>query len=405
MAGMILKGDALVRLQERDENSVDSIVTDPPYGLEFMGKHWDAPWKTDRRQTFDGTLNDTRENPYGRSKVRNGNGASYGADARAMQALQDWYYERTLEMWRVLKPGGYLLAFGGSRTYHRICCAIEDAGFEIRDQIMWIYGSGFPKSHNLDGEREGWGTALKPAHEPIVVARKPLEGTVAANVLKWGTGAINIDGCRIGNSKNVPASVSRGKNGSVLCGSVDNSLRCETGLENGHNPNIGRWPANLIHDGSDEVLSAFPSAPGQIADASTNAEQRKTQNVYGAMKRGSQEASRDSDNEGSVGFKMKPGARRLDQGSAARFFYCAKASKSERGPGNTHPTVKPLALMQYLCRLVTPPGGVVLDPFCGSGSTGVAALREGFSFIGIDLDYANEYVTIANNRILAEVLS
>jgi site-specific DNA-methyltransferase (adenine-specific) len=364
MAGMILKGDALVRLQERDENSVDSIVTDPPYEIGFMGKAWDQ------------------------------NGSAH--------SVLIWS-----ECLRVLKPGGYLLAFGGSRTYHRICCAIEDAGFEIRDQIMWLYGSGFPKSHNLDGDREGWGTALKPAHEPIVVARKPLEETVASNVLKWGTGAINIDGCRVhaNDAKGYAYTVTRLKPGATLNKTGGNWRPEEGGIEYNGQTQDGRWPANLIHDGSDEVLSAFPSAPGQIADASTNAEQRKTQNCYGAMKRGSQEASRDSDNEGLVGFKMKPGARRLDQGSAARFFYCAKASKSERGPGNTHPTVKPLALMQYLCRLVTPPGGVVLDPFCGSGSTGVAALREGFSFIGIDLDYANEYIAIANNRILAEVLS
>lgn len=266
-----------------------------------------------------------------------------------------WY-----ECLRVLKPGGHLLSFGGSRTYHRMACAIEDAGFEIRDQIQWIYGSGFPKSHNLKGDREGWGTALKPAHEPIVVARKPLVGTVAQNVLTHGTGAINIDGCRVGEE-------------------------------------VGRWPANIIHDGSEEVVDSFPSAPGQLANASTNSESRKTQNVYGAMKRGSHEESRESDNEGPVGFKMKPGARRLDAGSAARFFYCAKASKKDRGEGNTHPTVKPLALMKYLVRLVTPPDGVVLDPFMGSGTTGAACISEGFSFIGIEKDPA--YFAIAEKRV------
>lgn len=332
------------------EASVDAIVTDPPYELGFMGKSWDA------------------------------SGIAY-----------------SVEMWtealRVLKPGGHLLAFSGSRTYHRMVCAIEDAGFEIRDQIMWVYGSGFPKSQNVSlaidkqagavghlaksfnmkggGDRsaefdgngrdfsirhepttdaarqwQGWGTALKPAHEPIVVARKPLIGTVAANVLAHGTGALNIDGCRVGD----------------------------------------RWPANLIHDGSDEVLAVFPQAPGQMATASTSDTQRTGQNVYGMMARGS---------NGSA-----PRVE-LDK-SAARFFYCAKASKADRGAGNVHPTVKPTDLMAYLVRLVTPPGGTVLDPFTGSGSTGKACMREGFNFIGCEL--SPEYLVIAKARIEHEQL-
>jgi hypothetical protein len=267
-------------------------------------------------------------------------------------------------MFASFEARGHLLAFGGSRTYHRLVCAIEDSGFEIRDQIMWIYGSGYPKSKGL----------LKPAHEPICVARKK------------GKGVLNINDCRV--------------------------------------EPCARWPANIIHDGSDEVVNAFPLAPGQFADASTNAEQRKTQNVYDAMRRGrSGEASANSENEGAVGFKMKPGVRRLDSGSAARFFYCAKASSKDRHEGlgnpgaqfkhgamlrqvenadtkgNNHPTVKPTELMRYLCRLVTPAGGVVLDPFAGSGSTGKAAILEGFGFIGIEVN--QDYIAIAERRIEA----
>jgi DNA methylase len=241
----------------------------------------------------------------------------------------------------VLKPGGHMLAFSGTRTYHRMVCAIEDAGFEVRDQIGWTYGSGFPKSKNLDGEWQGWGTALKPAWEPIVVARKPLIGTVADNVLAHGTGALNIDGCRV--------------------------------------PTGDRWPANLIHDGSDEVVACFPTAPGQQCRARTDGASQGN-NTFGALKH--------------VTYEPEP---RGDTGSAARFFYCAKASKSDRGAENTHPTVKPTDLMRYLCRLVTPRGGVVLDHFMGSGSTGKAAVLEGFRFIGIDM--MPEHVKIAEHRI------
>lgn len=398
----LIHGDCLEVLKGIPDNSVDSIVTDPPYGLSFMGKEWDC---------------DVPD-----------------------QAIWE-------ECLRVLKPGGHLLAFSGTRTQHRMAVRIEDAGFEIRDMIAWVYGSSFPKSMDvskaidkarvediepirrvcravraamdakglkskhlvqhfggchprlidhwaardtdsqpslptweqwqtlrnvldLDGTHDaevlrlngrkgqhgdtwqnaevigvhegmsmgfgeyrfkvkdgtirkasdaarqwqGWGTALKPALEPITVARKPLKGTVAANVLEWGTGAINIDGCRVEGSDSDGITTS------------------------------GRWPANMIHDGSDETTELL--------------------------------------------------------GAAARFFYCAKASKKDRGDGNNHPTVKPTDLMAYLCRLVTPPGGVVLDPFMGSGSTGKAAVREGFRFIGIEMDA--EYLAIAEARIAHE---
>jgi site-specific DNA-methyltransferase (adenine-specific) len=299
--------------------SVDAVVTDPPYGLSFMGKKWDYDVP--------------------------------GTDVWA-------------ECLRVLKPGGHLLAFAGTRTQHRMCVRIEDAGFEIRDMIAWVYAQGFPKSHNLDGERKGWGTSLKPALEPVTVARKPLTGTVAENVQEWGTGAINVDGCRVGTETRWNPSAGN-KN-------LDNRHTVTPISKHGETLGrdcFGRWPANLIHDGSDEVVAGFPGD---------------------------------------------------DSGSASRFFYCAKASTADREDGvagvagvagcygnfadktrpkhkNHHPTVKPTALMQYLCRLVTPPGGTVLDPFTGSGSTGKAAILEGFNFIGIEREA--EYVEIARARI------
>jgi DNA modification methylase len=379
MTVRILEGDCRDVLRTLPDASVDSVVTDPPYELGFMGKSWDST------------------------------GIAYDVSV--------WR-----ECLRVLKPGGHLLAFGGSRTYHRLACAVEDAGFEIRDQIMWIYGSGFPKSRNLDGDWQGWGTALKPAHEPIVVARKPLIGTVAANVLAHGTGALNIDASRIPGEKPATTRGAGGKNGRYAPINAQGRI-----LDDG----AGRWPANIIHDGSEEVLEAFPEAPGQLADASTNADSKKTQNVYGAMNRGNArdgEASADSENDGAVGFKMRPGARRLDSGSAARFFYTAKASRSDRNIGcemlqakplnwssgqqspgtfqsentnreaqNHHPTVKPTDLMRYLVKLVTPPGGTVLDPFAGSGSTGRGADIEQFDAILIELN--PEYAAIARKRI------
>lgn len=384
-------GDCITTMRTLPEASIDAIVTDPPYELGFMGKAWDA------------------------SGIAN-----------------------SVDMWRealrVLKPGGHLLAFSGSRTYHRMVCAIEDAGFEIRDQIMWIYGSGFPKSLDVSkaidkaagAEREstgetvrggcraarggtelvgsesieaakwkeitvpatdaarqwqGWGTALKPAHEPIVVARKPLSSTVAANVLAHGTGAINVDGCRVpGVVTTNPQS--RGVGNISTSGHVG---QVETGLD--RVSDVGRWPANLIHDGSAEVVALFPESSS------------------GAMKSGTQRAAQEG--PGSVCYGTYGGnttSRNIEasSGSAARFFYAAKASKADRGADNVHPTVKPTDLMAYLVRLVTPPGGTVLDPFTGSGSTGKACMREGFGFIGCEL--SPEYLAIARARIEHEQL-
>jgi len=296
----LLNGDCLEQMKTLPDNSVDSIVTDPPYGISFMAKKWD----------------------YDVPKV-----------------------EVWKEAMRVLKPGGHALIACGTRTQHRMVVNIEDAGFEIRDVVSWIYGSGFPKSLNIHkkDERcpEGWGTALKPACEFFTLARKPLsEKTVAANALKWGTGGINIDRCRVGTDE------------------------------------TGRFPANLIHDGSHQVLELFPETkPSRIGKP------------RGTKKKGLFANSKFN----------KVGQEHNDSGSAARFFYCAKASKKDRDKGNHHPTVKPTALMQYLCRLITPTGGVVLDPYMGSGSTGKAAVQEGFSFVGCELD--EDYYKIAKSRI------
>lgn len=410
----IIIGDATLHLGDCREVmrmlpdcSVDSIVTDPPYHLTQTSRGHHA-------------ASQTPDTPHGRARI---------GDRGFMGKTWDGGdIAHNVDMWaeclRVLKPGGHLLAFSGSRTYHRMVCAIELAAFEIRDQIMWIYGSGFPKSKNLDGEWQGWGTALKPAHEPICVARKPMNGTVTENVLQFGTGALNIDGCRVLVDGELRAP-NTGKGGLPTRHSEHES-RAGGVVSQPHV--LGRWPANIIHDGSDEVLAVFPNAPGQLADASTTAPSEKTSHVYGRMRREG-EASADSENRGAVGFNMRPGMRRLDAGSAARFFYCAKASRADRNDGcdalpdtvggmnsntsgqhitrrdgwqpepvkNNHPTVKPTDLMRYLCRLITPPGGIVLDPFMGSGSTGKAAILEGFRFIGIDM--TPEYVAIAKARI------
>ena len=324
------------------------------------------------------------------------------------------------EIWRealrVAKPGAHLLAFGGTRTHHRLMCAIEDAGWEIRDCLMWVYGSGFPKSldvskaidkaagvtrttlgyeerssqdirgnssngKGISGPAEaskqwkGWGTALKPAFEPVILARKPLEGTVAHNVQKWGTGGINVDGCRVDPGCYVP-----GAGGSFgLKEGVNEGWKRPAHKNYVPTPshNKGRFPSNLIHDGSPEVVALFPQSSGQLADVPIDS--RKTKDVYGKYDHNS-------------GMKA-----RNDTGSAARFFYCAKSSPSERTKENTHPTVKPIALMRYLCRLITPPGGVVLDPFTGSGSTAIAAYNEGFNWIAIDKK--PDYCRMAEDRI------
>lgn len=381
-------GDSRDVLKGMADASIDSVVCDPPYALVSIVKRFGS--KT-AAPTKDGDV-------YARSSA-GFMGQAWDTGETAF-AAEFW-----AEVLRVLKPGGHVLAFSGTRTYHRLACAIEDAGFEIRDMTAWIYGSGFPKSHDvskgidraLGGERakvrvdagelknppnmlggvhsgendrpwreeamvrgyhekdgdtpatpeaaqwQGWGTALKPAWEPIVLARKPLVGTVAANVLAHGTGALNIDGCRVPTDETIIATrnVALGSSGSGVYGgaNVPGVYQQKDG---------GRWPANVIHDGSEEVLAAFPV---QVSGG----------NTYGEFKGGEVETGIGS-----------------SSGSAARFFYTAKADSDDR-VGSKHPTVKPVDLMRYLCRLVTPLGGRVLDPFAGTGTTGEAAWLEGFS--------------------------
>ena len=256
--------------------------------------------------------------------------------------------------------------------------AIEDAGFEIRDQIGWLYGSGFPKSHN-----GAWGgTALKPAWEPVCMARKPLQGTVEANWRKHGTGALNIDGCRVLVEGEDRAPITG--RGAIPARQCVDTPREPAPVAQPHE--LGRWPANVIHDGSSEVVAAFPQAQGQQGRARTDGAEQGN-NTFGALRH-----------------VTKAPEPRADTGSAARFFYCAKADRADRNEGganNVHPTVKPTELMRYLCRLVTPPGGVVLDPFMGSGSTLKAAELEGFSGIGIEL--SADYIAIAKRRIAGDV--
>lgn len=342
-------GDMAVVLATLNENSIDSCVTDPPYHLvsivkRFSNSNPDDVLKnaTNRKIAGQGT------SPYGRT-ARGFMGKQWDGGDVAFQ-VETW-----AQVYRVLKPGAHLIAFSSTRTYHRMACAIEDAGFEIRDQIGWVYGSGFPKSHNVG---DGWGTALKPAWEPIVFARKPVEGTVAANVAKWGTGAINIDGCRIETSETWDGRDLPNAEDGVCWGGALNASSSSS------HP-LGRWPANIITDGSEEVVAAFPDTHSAGA-----AGYSKTSEPY--------DASAYHIGGGHQLFRIGD-----EGGSAARFFYTAKADDDDR-LGSKHPTVKPLDLMQYLVRLVTPPKGVVLDLFAGTGTTGEAAFREGFSSILIE---------------------
>jgi site-specific DNA-methyltransferase (adenine-specific) len=334
------------------ETSVDSVVCDPPYHLTSIVKRYS-------KTTIEGEgVNEKRAKARSDALARLSGGFMGkqwdGGDVAAR--VETW-----AAVFRVLKPGGHLLAFSGTRTYHRMVCAIEDAGFEVRDQIGWTFGSGFPKSHNAGN---GWGTALKPAWEPIVLARKPLIGTVAENVLKHGTGAINIDGCRV---EGAPRTTHKDSNYRTSANSTfphsDDAWGKGRVLQSDGAP--ARWPANLVHDGSEEVLAAFPADCKAGGNTGPGFNSGKTNTVYGDFA--------DRSNHGSY----------HDEGSAARFFYTAKADSEDR-LGSKHPTVKPLDLMQWLVRLVTPKGGVVLDPFAGTGTTGEAAWREGMRAILIE---------------------
>lgn len=412
MSGYALHlGDCLEVMRAMPDNSVDAIVTDPPYHL------------TTGKKGGSGPASYNPDTPYGAVKIGTGLMGMTWDGGDIAQRVELW-----AECLRVLKPGGHLLAFSGTRTQHRMVCAIEDAGFEVRDQIGWVYATGFPKNrdiarHDLKGEEAarwaGWGTALKPSWEPICVARKPLVGTVAANLLAWGTGALNIDACRVPFASEADEGESKNKNAHADFGSGprENAVFGQDNRPRGANGNYdppGRWPANLIHDGSDEVLGAFP-ATNSVGHAP-------------AYDGGKGNLFKAQTGTGGMGERSNMVERHFDTGSAARFFYCAKASRRDRNEGceqfdkrplnwsagtqnpgsfqaegtdrssqNFHPTVKPTALMAYLVRLVTPPGGVVLDPFMGSGSTGKAAMREGFGFIGIEMN--PDYLAIAEARL------
>lgn len=382
-------GDSREVLKTLSDNSIDSIVCDPPYALVSIVKRFGA----------------------GGAPVKVPEGGS-GAYARASSGFmgKTWDTGETafaVEFWaeclRVLKPGGHIVAFSGTRTYHRMVCAIEDAGFEIRDQIGWAYGSGFPKSHDVskaidkaagiwrgragavtiakqaakgtEYERSdkgdpvtaaaaaaaaGWGTALKPAWEPICLGRKALTGTVAENFTEHGTGAINIDGCRVSEEQRINAPAGN-KN-------LDSRTTVTPISRHGETDGrlaVGRWPANIIHDGSEEVIAAFPES--------------------GPAKAGGRSTGRNFGQDADDGFTKDRERTGHDDagGSASRFYYTAKADANDR-LGSKHPTVKPVDLMQWLCRLVTPKGGTVLDPFAGTGTTGEAAFREGFNAVLIE---------------------
>jgi DNA modification methylase len=455
---VIKRGDCVELMADMADDSIDAIVCDPPYGLKFMGKQWDS-------------LGDGVE--------------------------QHWHELWAREALRVLKPGGHLLAFGGTRTYHRLACGIEDAGFEIRDCITWMYGSGFPKSHDVskaidkaagvdfaaepasgvgfmgpegpggynvtknkltrsgestsDAQKwQGWSTALKPASEPIVVARKPLIGTVARNVLEHGTGALNIDATRIWTADKLGGGAEKDEQSEKpegwdrpwchdLEAQAAHAARVRENVQRAES--LGRWPANVILSHTEDCVQVGTRrVKGTSIPRESPMEAVRRSGVHASAK-GHQTVGRvqpvtghaDADGKETIErYACVPDcpvrmldAQTGDSGGASRFFYTAKASRAERNAGldgfdkkfsptmsngikehdpetatrkaNTHPTVKPIALMRYLIRLVTPPGGVVLDPFTGSGTTGCAAMLEGVYFIGIEKEA--EYIPIAKARI------
>lgn len=340
-------GDCRDALATMPDASVDAVVTDPPYELGFMGKEWDA------------------------------SGIAYNVDL--------WR-----DALRVLKPGGHMLAFGGSRTWHRLASAVEDAGFEIRDSIAWLNSQGFPKSHNLDGDWQGWGTALKPAFEPIVVGRKPLAGTVAANVLQYGTGALNIDGCRIESDRGEQSyTVTRWKPGAELSRDGGTWKR-----EDENAPTVsgtlpsGRWPANVVLDESQAAALNRQAGPSRPAGNKAPLRSNRSSGMFALA-------------PGEHG--LHPAMQDGDDDRVSRFFptfrYQPKAPQSERPKidGVQHVTVKPLDLMRWLVRLVTPPGGTVLEPFAGSGTTAEACIAEGFRCIAIEREA--DYLPLIRQRL------
>lgn len=441
-------GDCLDILRTIPDASVDAVVTDPPYGISFMGQQWDQPGQYGSKRRI-GKPGIHKRSAGGDEYATGDTGAMeagrYDLSLTAMQSFQAWCEAWSSECLRVLKPGGHFLAFGGSRTWHRLASAVEDAGFEIRDSIAWLYGSGFPKSLdvakaidaassatravasvgetvrtapslggaakagargiavNPEGRRvitepatdearawEGWGTALKPSFEPIVVARKPLVGTVAANVLAHGTGALNIDASRIhtAGSGAKAYTVKRLKPGATLNATGGNwRPDDEDALEYSGETKAGRWPTNVVLDESQ--AAALDEQTGELSS--------------GMMRSGQRVQSSGGEIYGRRDAFVKSGDTYGDTGGASRFFptfrYEAKAPSSERPKHGEvqHPTVKPLDLMRWLVRLVTPPDGVVLEPFAGSGTTVEAALLEGFRCIAIEREA--DYLPLIEKRI------
>lgn len=419
-------GDCVDVIKTFADNSIDACVCDPPYGLQFMGREWDKLWRSKP-----GADADYVERTAGSLTSRARALPDYSA-SKPIQ-MQSWHEAWAREVFRVLKPGAHIVAFSGTRSYHRLACAIEDAGFEIRDQLAWAYGTGFPKSHDVskgidkaagaERKRElapkkrengatsdvyaqdewtrtigawsrlsdapvteaaatwkGWGTALKPSFEPLCVAQKPFtpawepiclarkplsEPTVAANCLKWGCGALNIDACRVTVAADDPESYMRGERAIHAKRAVDASNSVSLPPATLSMSRLGRWPANIVHDNSAEVLAAFPKTGVNGRPNCAGIEYDHSGDVFGKLNRAAYQG----------GY--------MDSGSAARFFFSAKADSDDR-LGSKHPTVKPVDLMQWLCRLVTPPGGTVLDPFAGTGTTGEAAWREGFNAVLIE---------------------
>jgi DNA modification methylase len=373
----IVHADCLVALRQLDDASVDAVVTDPPAGIEFMGKEWDSFKKkestTSGQQTESwGSMAEGKKNPY----AREGTPRYRGKKNESLRGFQDFICEVFTEVYRVLKPGGHAVVWALPRTSHHTAMGLERAGFDIRDNgtyLFHVFGSGFPKSHNLDGEWEGWGTALKPAVEFWILARKPLDGTVAENVLAHGTGALNIDGCRIGDFVNTtPSGMDRYNESNAAHGYRPATYQQGTPPTPADTGSVGRWPAHLILD---EGAAATMGEPSRFFYVPKANKRDKDEGLDDLPERSPGEKT--DREEGSAGITAYSGSRGISR--------------------NNHPTVKSTALMSWLVRLVTSPGGLVLDPFMGSGSTGKAALIEGFSFLGIEREA--EYVEIARRRL------
>jgi len=407
---VIYLGDLFVVLRTVAADSIDACVTDPPYGLGFMGKEWDTfrPGAGKHRRLMHpreralGKIESDNPNINGRwrSPALSPSQIDYDYSPDGLRAFQHWTYDWATAVWRVMKPGAYLVVHGAPRSHHRMMCGLEDAGFVVRDCLAWLFGSGFPKSLNLG---DGRGTALKPAHEPIALAWKPIDGSIAENLAEYGTGALNIDACRI-ESLPYDAPGDRGQ--------TDRTRRLGFALTPGKQADLGRWPANVLLD--EEAAEMLDAQTGELTSGARAAGVRKGLGYHGA--------------NGDGGPAIEANA-----GGASRFYYVAKPSRRERDRGcadlvaatggeatdrkdgsaglqnpragagrtggakNIHPTVKPVELMRWLVRLVTPPGGTVLDPFCGSGTTGMACRFEGREFIGIEREA--QYVEIARHRI------